>query len=119
MDRAYLPFFEEAGLPPDTHITVFPDFLQPDAHPDGVPQITENCMKTYHTEGSRAAFMCNFSKMVLKKDGKMRVYACTLVDDDPEYDLGGSLADSMKYRIMLKHHRCFSCFSCGASCSEI
>jgi hypothetical protein len=62
--------------------------------------------------------MCNFSKMVVKKDGRMRVFACTLVDDDGDYDLGSSLAETMDVRILLRHHRCFTCFSHGASCSE-
>ena len=51
-------------------------------------------------------------------DGRLRVYACTLVDDDPDYDQGGSLAESLGARVMLRHHRCFSCFKYGASCSE-
>jgi hypothetical protein len=62
--------------------------------------------------------MCGFSKMVVKKDGRMRVYACTLVDDDDDYDLGSSLSDSMRVRVMLRRHRCFACFAHGASCSE-
>lgn len=117
VNAAYQPHFERAGLPPDTHITVFPDFLRPESHPH-VPHITENCMTTYHSESTRAAFMCSFSKMVVKREGRMRVYACTLVDDDETYDLGGSLRASMGYRIMLKHHRCLACFANGASCSE-
>ena len=117
INAQYLPFFERAGLPADTHITVFPDFHRPGEHTQ-VPHITESCMTTYHTEESRASFMCAFSKMVVKRDGQVRVYACTLVDDDPDYDLGQTLAESMTHRIMLKHHRCFSCFACGASCSE-
>ena len=76
-------------------------------------------MTTYKTEETRAEMMCSFSKMVVKKDGRMRVYACTLVDDDEDYDLGGSLSEAMKIRVMLKHHRCYSCFANGASCSEI
>ncbi|MCP4641701.1 MAG: radical SAM protein [bacterium] len=118
VDRAYRPFFERAGLPLDTHIVVFPDFYGPGAHPGGVPHITKNCMTTYHTEESRSRFMCSFSKMIVKKGGAVRVYACTLVDDDDDYDLGPDLAKSMDYRIMLAHHRCYSCFACGASCSE-
>jgi hypothetical protein len=62
--------------------------------------------------------MCAFSKMVVKKNGNMRVYACTLVDDDEEYDLGSTLKESLKERISMKHHRCYSCFAYGASCSE-
>jgi hypothetical protein len=75
-------------------------------------------MTTYQTEESRKDFMCAFSKMVVKKNGQMRVYACTLVDDDEEYDLGSTLAQSLEERISMKHHRCYSCFAYGASCSE-
>jgi hypothetical protein len=57
--------------------------------------------------------------MIVKRNGRMRVYACTLVDDDEDYDLGSSLMESMRVRVMLKHHRCYSCFARGASCSEI
>jgi MoaA/NifB/PqqE/SkfB family radical SAM enzyme len=117
VNALYLPYFEQVGLPADTHITVFPDFLSPGAHAD-TPEITENCMTTYHSAETRARFMCAFSKMVVKRDGRMRVYACTLVDDDRDYDLGDSLAEAMPARVMLRHHRCFSCFAHGASCSE-
>ena len=106
------------GLPGDTHIVSFPDFLTPGAHPR-VPEITERCMTTYHTEESRRNFMCHFSKMVVKKNGRMRVYACTLVDDDDSFDLGGSLGEAADVRVMLRHHRCYSCFAHGSSCSEI
>jgi molybdenum cofactor biosynthesis enzyme MoaA len=118
VNAAYQPFFEQAGLPSDLPIIVFPDFLGPEAHPGGVPEITENCMTTHHTDASRAKFMCNFSKMVVKKDGQMGVYACTLVDDDESYNLAPTLTTAMQQRVMLRHHRCFSCFAYGASCSE-
>lgn len=117
VNRAYMPFFHEAGLPDNTHIVSFTDLLPPGSNPD-VPQITENCMTTYKTQAEHERFMCNYSKMVVKKDGHMRVYACTLVDDDGDYDLGGSLAEAMRVRVMLRHHRCFGCFAAGISCSE-
>jgi hypothetical protein len=117
VNRAFLPYLAEVGLPSDTHIHSFPDFRPPGACPE-VPDITENCMMTHHDEASRARFMCSFSKFVLRKNGRARVYACTLVDDDSTYDLGGSLREAMQYRVMLRHHRCFSCFSCGATCSD-
>ena len=116
-DARYGPFLQKAGLPEDTVIVSFPDFLLPGSIAE-VPHITESCMTTYHTRESRGKFMCHFSKMVVKKEGRTRVYACTLVDDDEEYDLGPSLKESMPVRIMLKHHRCYSCFAQGASCSE-
>jgi organic radical activating enzyme len=115
---AFRRLLRQHGITEETTIVPFPDFLAPGCNPK-VPYITENCMTTYHTEASGQAFMCSFSKMVIKKQGRMRVYACTLVDDDETYDLGGTLAESLDKRIMMRHHRCYSCFAFGSSCSEI
>ena len=117
VDRSYAPHLREVGLPEDLLIISFPDFMPPGSLPD-VPQITEHCMTTYLNADQRAAFMCNFSKMVVKKNDAVGIYACTLVDDDADYDLGKTLAESMKPRVMMRHHRCYSCFAFGASCSE-
>jgi sulfatase maturation enzyme AslB (radical SAM superfamily) len=117
VDRLFLPFFERVGVPLDINIVSFPNFLTPGQVAD-TPEITVSCMTQYHTAESRAAFMCNYTKFVLKRGGHMRVYACTLVDDDEQYDLGATLTESMRPKVMLRHHRCFSCFAFGASCSE-
>ncbi len=118
IDARYRKIFSMNGLPADLRIVSFPDFDVPDSHRD-VPAVTENCMKRYQTEESRRRFMCAFSKMVIKKAGRMQVYACTLVDDDEGYDLGSSLAESNGQQIRLKHQRCYSCFKFGSSCSEM
>ncbi len=104
------------GLPESTVIIAFPDLLKPGSEPD-VPKISEDCMTRYHSEESRKEFMCAYSKMVVKKDGKTGIYPCTLVDDDDAYNLSTSLKEAMEQRIMLSHHRCFSCFSSGVCCS--
>jgi len=75
-------------------------------------------MIRYLNAEQRDGFMCNTSKMVVRKNGRCGVYACTLVDDDVHFDLGATLRESMERRVMLAHHRCYSCFACGASCSE-
>ncbi len=117
VDATYRRLIRRHGLPADTRVTAFPDFLTPGANP-AVSAITEHCMDTRHTAESRREFMCHFSKMVVKKNGVMRVYACTLVDDDESYDLGGTLSETLDHRIYLRHHRCHACFAHGASCSE-
>jgi sulfatase maturation enzyme AslB (radical SAM superfamily) len=116
-DQNFRAMLVAHGLPGETPIVSFPEFLRPFSQGQ-TPAITESCMTTHHTEESRATFMCAYTKMVVKKGGRMRVYACTLVDDDEDYDLGGTLTESMAARVMMKHHRCFSCFAHGASCSE-
>ena len=118
VEKAFAALFEAHGLPPTTTLVGFPDFGLPGAHPT-VPTVTERCMTTYQSEETRRAFMCAFSKMVIKKGGRMRVYACTLVDDDDSYDLGATLAETLPKRVTLRHHRCYSCFAYGSSCSEI
>ncbi|PVZ64373.1 radical SAM protein [Pelagibaculum spongiae] len=118
IEQAFADIFQRYGLPTDLHLVAFPDFLLPGAHAE-VPYVTQHCMTTYQNEQTRQSFMCAFSKMVVKDKGEMRVYACTLVDDDPDYDQGGTLKESLEQRISMKHHRCFSCFKFGSSCSEM
>ncbi|MBL4767491.1 MAG: radical SAM protein [Rhodobacteraceae bacterium] len=118
VEAAFAQLFVDHGLPADLILVAFPDFALPGSLPE-VPHVTTDCMTRYQTETSRKDFMCGFSRMIVKQDGRMRTYACTLVDDDPEYDLGPSLTDSMAERISLKHHRCYSCFAYGSSCSEM
>lgn len=118
INGAFARLFRQEGLPEDLNIVAFPDFAGPGSLPD-VPFVTTDCMTRYQTEESRREFMCAFSRMVVKKDGELRVYACTLVDDDPAYDLGPSLAESLEERVSMKHHRCYSCFAYGSSCSEL
>ncbi|WP_207063071.1 radical SAM protein [Motiliproteus sp. SC1-56] len=117
VESDYRRLLAARGLPEDLHLVAFPDFATPGSHPQ-VPQVTRHCMTTYQDEEGRRQFMCAYSKMVVKRQGQMRVYACTLVDDDEDYDLGGTLRQAMEQRISMKHHRCYSCFAYGASCSE-
>ena len=117
VDAAYRDLLETKGLPRDMTIVAFPDFATPGSIRD-VPHVTEHCMTAYQTAESRADFMCASQRMVVKDQGRMKVYACTLVDDDPDYDLGEDLAASLEPKIRMKHHRCYSCFAYGSSCSE-
>ncbi len=114
VEAAYRPLFASAGLPEDTPVIAFPNLELADT-----PEITENCMTTYHTPESCEKFMCSFSRMVVKQEGRMRVYACTLVDDNSYYDLGSCLRETANTRVHLEHPRCFACFAGGASCSEL
>ena len=117
IERKFRDLLSLNGMPYDMTIIVFPDFLRPGSLPE-VPEISEYCMTHYQNEASRAHFMCSSSKMLVKRNGLMKIYACTLVDDDLEYELGCDLNTSQNQKIRLKHHRCYSCFSYGASCSE-
>lgn len=116
-DRAYSRHLRAAALPPDLLIVKFPDFKPPGAGAD-VPHVTEHCMTTYTNEAQRADYMCAFSRMIVNVNARCGVYACTLVDDDTDFDLGDTLRESLEVRIRFKHHRCYACFAYGSSCSE-
>ena len=118
VDEAFRQIFSQKGIPENILIVSFPDLFPPNSS-SKTPHITEKCMTQYQTEETRRKFMCSFSKMVIKRKGRMLVSACTLVDDDECYDLAETLKESMGVRVMLKHHRCYACFSCGTSCSEL
>jgi sulfatase maturation enzyme AslB (radical SAM superfamily) len=116
VERAYHDLFVQHGITQELPFTAFPDFGTPGTD-DGSPEVTTACMEKYPTQQSRSHFMCTYTRMLVNTGKGVRVYACTLVDDDPDYDLGATLAESMQARIMLRHHRCFSCYKFGASCS--
>lgn len=118
VEQQYRDLFALNGLPTDMNMVAFPDFLTPGSIAD-VPHITTRCMTKYQTQQQRENYMCANSKMIIKKGSQMQVYACTLVDDDDDYFLATTLANSMTKTINLKHHRCYSCFAFGASCSEM
>jgi molybdenum cofactor biosynthesis enzyme MoaA len=116
--KKFTEVFDAAGLPKDMQRIEFPEFYPPESDVSA-PQITQSCMTDFQTENSRRDFMCAFSRMVVKINGQTKVYACTLVDDDPDYALGETLAESLQVPVSMKHHRCYSCFQFGASCSEM
>lgn len=116
--KKFAEVLHAAGLPKDLQRIEFPEFYPPETEVVA-PQITQSCMTDFQTEDSRRDFMCAFSRMVVKINGQTKVYACTLVDDDPDYALGETLAQSLQVPVSMKHHRCYSCFQFGASCSEM
>lgn len=116
--KQFAAVFRAARLPEDLPRIEFPEFYPPETEVSA-PQITQSCMTDFQTEKSRRNFMCAFSRMVVKISGQTKVYACTLVDDDPDYALGETLTQSLQVPVSMKHHRCYSCFKFGASCSEM
>jgi molybdenum cofactor biosynthesis enzyme MoaA len=118
VDEQFRALLKDHGLKTPLRVVSFPDFATP-GEQRSVPDVTEDCMTRYQTAETRKQFMCAFSKMIVKQNGRMRIYACTLVDDDLRYDLGEDLEASMAEKIILAHHRCYSCFAYGSSCSEL
>ena len=110
-NQAFHALFQQYDLPQNTTVVAFPDLQRTQT-----PEISESCMTTYHTAQTRANFMCATSRMLVKKNNTLSLYACTLVDNHDFYNYGNNLEQALQKRTMLKHHRCFACFSSGVSC---
>ncbi len=82
-----------------------------------VPEITTECWGILGVDP--ASIMCASSRMVVKRRGeaRARVVACTLTPYEPAFDMGVTLADSLR-PVALNHPHCARfCVLGGASCS--
>lgn len=82
-----------------------------------VPEITVACWSILDVHPD--AMMCATSRMVVRRKGEDRasVLACTLLWDDPQFETGKTLQDSLG-PVKLNHPHCAKfCVLGGASCS--
>ncbi|NBU27143.1 MAG: radical SAM protein [Caulobacteraceae bacterium] len=94
-------------------LVLFPEM---DASAD-VPEITTACWDILHKRPQDV--MCASSRMVVKRRGANHpvVIACTLTPYDPQFELGGTLAEALG-AVKLNHPHCARfCVLGGASCS--
>jgi hypothetical protein len=113
----YRRLFDDNNLALDAEdpaqLVLFPEM---DASAD-VPEITEACWEIL--DKSPDTMMCASSRMVVKRKGHAApaVVACTLTPYDPQFELGGSLAEALG-SVHLNHPHCARfCVLGGASCS--
>jgi hypothetical protein len=115
--EGYAALFATRNLPLDANdpeqLVLFPEM---DAARD-VPEITVDC---WHTLGVEPAeVMCARSRMVVRRReaASPTVVTCTLLPFDPQFELGGSLAESLG-PVRLNHPYCAGfCVLGGGSCS--
>lgn len=113
----YAALFADHGWGVDAHdpvqLVLFPEM---DAGAD-IAEITDACWDILNIRPG--AIMCASSRMVVKRKGDAapRVAACTLLPYDPQFDMGGSLAEAAQ-DVRLNHPHCARfCVLGGASCS--
>jgi hypothetical protein len=82
------------------------------------PEITTACWGILNKAPD--SIMCASQRMVVRRKGAAapRVLACTLLVDDPAFDLGATLVEATAAPVQLNHPWCASfCVLGGASCS--
>ena len=116
--EGFRAFVAEMGLEVDAddpvELVLFPEM---DETADA-PEITAACWDILGVDPSDV--MCASSRMVVKRRGaeKPAVVACTLLPYDPEFELGGTLAEASG-PVALNHPHCARfCVLGGGSCSK-
>ncbi len=114
----YAALFAAIGVAVDAAdpvaLTLFPEL---DAAAD-VAEITTACWGLLHRRPEE--MMCASSRMVLRRRDAAApaVVACTLLPDDPQFELGATLAAALR-PVALNHPHCARfCVLGGASCSR-
>jgi len=115
---AYGALAQSLGLsldPSDTkQLVLFPEMIAR----DDPPEITTDCWGILNK--SPDDIMCANQRMVIRRKGagKATVTACTLLVDDPAFELGDTLSDATADPVKLNHPWCASfCVLGGGSCS--
>jgi len=114
----YARLFADLGVSVDAadpvRLMLFPEM---EAQRD-VPEITTACWGILNK--SPDDVMCASARMVVKRNGAAApsVLACTLLAYDPQFELGGTLAEAAR-NVSLNHAYCASfCVLGGAACSR-
>lgn len=116
--RGYARLFAENAIPLDARdpaaLILFPEM---DAGAD-VPEVSEGCWAILGK--SPGQMMCATSRMVVKRKGAGHpvVLSCTLLPDDPQFELGHHLSEAAG-PVPLNHPHCARfCALGGASCGQ-
>jgi hypothetical protein len=118
MRAGFAELFRREGLVLDS---ADPDVLVLFPEMDGstaVPEITEACWGILGV--APGDMMCASSRMVVRRKGADRpsVLACTLIADDPGFEMGATLAESLR-PVALNHPHCARfCVLGGGACSR-
>jgi molybdenum cofactor biosynthesis enzyme MoaA len=66
--------------------------------------VTTNCFAILSKPAEQ--LMCHFSRSIQKIDGELRYYPCPVICDDPRFELGGTLEESLR-RVYIAHKNCY------------
>ena len=66
--------------------------------------VTTNCFAALGK--SPELLMCHFSRSIQKIDGALRYYPCPVICDDSRFEMGATLAESLR-RVYIAHKNCY------------
>jgi uncharacterized Fe-S cluster-containing radical SAM superfamily protein len=106
VNAAFRQLLRRQRLPEDLPIIALPELGMP--APQGhvatvaVPRVASSIVPA-----------CAVSRMLLRRNGVLRLHACPLTDDAPRFDVGASLEAALAAQVTPDHPRCMRCFDPG------
>ena len=108
--EAYSQLLRKARLPTTTAIIALPEL--------GKLGTDSNLNTPITMDEPSEHLMCSQSRMLVKRQGQLRVYACAFTDDDERFDLGAELTTATQHAVCLQHQRCIQCVNHKATYSS-
>jgi MoaA/NifB/PqqE/SkfB family radical SAM enzyme len=109
VSEAYRQLLRRSKLPDNLRVVPLPDMGKL-----GTDSRIEALSAPTHSQ----QLMCAHSRMLLKHEGQLRIYACAFTDDDARFDMGQSLQQAVQAIVCLQHQRCRNCVYHAATYSE-
>jgi uncharacterized Fe-S cluster-containing radical SAM superfamily protein len=106
VDTAFRRLLAKQRLPAGMPIVALPELGIP--APDGIAPVAGIPNAAPH-----ATPACTVGRMLLRRNGRLRLHACPLTDDATRFDLGGSLDAALATQVRPDHPRCARCFDPG------
>ncbi|HUG73379.1 MAG TPA: radical SAM protein [Steroidobacteraceae bacterium] len=97
-------------LPEDLPVVALPD-LAALGDSDRLDGTTHALPESPHAPAIQPA--CARGRMLVMRDGDLRLHACPLTDDQPRFDTGDALGEALATAVIPDHPRCSVCLNTG------
>jgi hypothetical protein len=101
-------------LPEDLPVVALPD-LAALGDSDRLARAANPLREIAHAPAVQPA--CARGRMLVIREGNLRLHACPLTDDSPQFDTGGRLDDALAVPVVPHHPRCSVCLDTGVDYS--
>ncbi len=115
IDAAFRQQLRRQKLPSDLPIHALPEL----GLPTGAGSPLACAVRGNPRPAPAVAPGCTRSRMLLRRGGSLRFYACPLTDDTPRFDTGATLDEALSARVVPDHTRCQRCLDTGVDYAGI
>jgi molybdenum cofactor biosynthesis enzyme MoaA len=103
VESRYQKLFKASRLPLDISLNPLPELGRLNESVSVLP------ISDIELASCPSQLMCSQTRMLVKQSGQLQLQACPFTDDDPRFNTGGVLQQSLSQSVTLQHARCEQC----------